>query len=204
MDSKTSKNILNPKYKKVIFVSFPRSGHHLLTDMIIDIHDSVTQTSHNYCEYYNCCNVSPCAYGKIFCKNHDFDLKLQTNDEYFYVIQYRLSSYEQLQAYYNYSVKHAGYKGTIEKFIENQKKYYWGWMAKWVTDTMNYKNFYFLNYESLVENPKKHIKNLCKHLFNKKIDSELIKNVIAKKDISYKNKWNFIPQSKFDKIMDAK
>lgn len=208
----------NPNFKKIIFVSIPRSGHHLLSGMIHEIYNNITDTKDNYCEYYSCCKTFPCAHGKLFCKNHDFDITVPINPDYLYIVQYRLHPYDQLQAFYNLDTKYFKNTRTIEQFIETHKNYYRRWKTKWIRDNHNLKvfsgksknwinnsknpTFYYVDYEGLVEKPHKYLTDLCNIIFSNKIDPKMIDDIITKNNICYKNHWNFISKEKFKKILN--
>lgn len=196
--------MINKKYEKIIFLSFPRSGHHLLTDMITEIYNKETDTKDNYCEFYKCCNVFPCRYGKVFCKNHDFLIKIQVKPEYFYIVQYRIDAYEQMLSYYNFKIKYEDYKKSMKEFVETIRGYYRSWIKKWIDDSTEHSNIHFIDYDSLIENPKKHITDICNIIFTKKIDDTFIEFVIEKKNIHSKNKWNYMTEGEFKKLLDIK
>mgnify|MGYP003986584335 CR=1 FL=1 len=67
----------NHPHTWVQFVSYPRSGHHYLVNLLRSYwkfsgsqpHDNRTPF---YCEKYNCCGQTPCAKGAVCGKSHDF------------------------------------------------------------------------------------------------------------------------------------
>ena len=110
--------------RKVINVSFPRSGHHLLVNLLLkyfsknidyqNTEDIKKQTQFKevipagefiYCPFYKHCQMTPCSDRRTnFQKNHDFGLKLNKESSYKYIVQYRhplecLVSWYKLKAY---------------------------------------------------------------------------------------------------------
>lgn len=64
-------------------ISFPRSGQHLISEVLRLIYKEHNY-DFSYCEYYRCCNKVPCQFGSMFMKNHDFLLQyeIKTNEKY--------------------------------------------------------------------------------------------------------------------------
>ena|GEM_PF-5931436 len=54
------------RLRRVQGVSLPRSGHHLLADVLEGYFQSPL-----HCGYDNCCQSIPCAHGRVFQKHHD-------------------------------------------------------------------------------------------------------------------------------------
>jgi len=97
--------------KNILCVTYPRSGHHLLVNMLLkyfsrdieypDTDDSrispngvndevITAGGFNYCEFYGHCNSVPCSDPRTnFQKNHDFELRLRKDRNRKHIVQYR-------------------------------------------------------------------------------------------------------------------
>ena len=80
-------------------VSFPRSGHHMVSDLLCGYFG----TSFQYCEKYTLCNMRFCPNAATHLqKNHDHEFDLPTNEDREYLVQYRhplpsiMSQYEHL------------------------------------------------------------------------------------------------------------
>ena len=76
--------------ERVIGVSWPRSGHHLLVRLLTLYFGETFR----YCDFYggvdNCCKTAPCTRADIhLAKSHDFDLALPQIADRKYLIQYR-------------------------------------------------------------------------------------------------------------------
>ena len=193
----------NGEYKKIIFSCFPRSGHHLLLSIINNILAKHFAKQIPYCEFYNCCNKFPCEKNSLICKNHDFDEKLPYNPNFYYIVQYRKSPYQQIQSFYNCAVKYFKYNKSIIEFIREKKKYYINWINKWVFKT-DVKNMYFLEYEELIKNPKIHVLNILKNIYPmEKIKMKIINEIILDHNIEIKNKWDLISEEDFNKLISV-
>jgi hypothetical protein len=141
-----------PKAERyVATVSYPRSGHHLLTHLL-----RIYFPELGYCLYYhdkNCCGKFPCARpGKIqLTKNHDFDNTVPKLRRVPYIIQYRdflpavVSDFE--------LYLRNGHPDTQESFIGFAKykvEYYRRFTSKWLADDKLEK--LIIKYEDLIEN----------------------------------------------------
>jgi hypothetical protein len=139
----------------------------------------------------------------VYHKNHDFSSRVpnKVDSNIIYVIQYRKSIQEQVNAYYRYTTdnkpdsKH--YLRTEEYYTKKNKtgylKYlkrktnfsgYQSFMKKWVWDNEN-PNTYFLEYDGFVSNPFFHISNIIKSV-DGSVDEEKLKKIIEKWNISKK------------------
>jgi hypothetical protein len=148
-----------------IIVSFPRSGQHLIENIL-----SYCCKEHNveftYCEFYSCCRHLPCDKGNKFSKNHDFDLDLNIEENIKYISLYRNDLILQLESYYRYSSKleFKEYEYVeLLKFISDKKRYYNGFIEKWINNKD--ENILKIEYYNLLENPEKISKEIFKHFF---------------------------------------
>jgi hypothetical protein len=161
---------------QLTIISFPRSGQHL-TERLLTFYCKKQKIKFSYCEFYNHCKNTPCKDGRLFQKNHDFDLKLPIDASNRYLVLYRSNMIEQLEAYFRYELRanwglqHTSVKinyNNIEKrlslqrFMESKSQYYFGFVKKWVM--CDYRNVFKLEYASLVKDPNIYLLAF-KHLF---------------------------------------
>lgn len=143
-------------------VSYPRSGHHLI-ERFIQFYCGYKNIDYSYCEYYKCCRKTPCAYNKLFQKNHDFGSTLTIDDNCKYLVLYRDNFLEQMESYYRYSKydsKNIPYSNNIfysidaridlYNFIRSHSDSYFSFINKWVLNTRN--NILKISYNNLITN----------------------------------------------------
>jgi hypothetical protein len=119
-----------------IIVSFPRSGQHLV-EKILEFCCKGHEIDFTYCEFYTCCNSLPCKKDKEFSKNHDFDLKLEINNDIKCVCLYREDIILQLESYYRFSIGQTKIKYKYKdllKFIKDESTYYNDFKSKWINN----------------------------------------------------------------------
>jgi hypothetical protein len=160
-------------------ISFPRSGQHLLQSILEYVYNEHNM-KYSFCEFYRCCHKTPCKYGYIFQKNHDFNNKIQiTNNKH--IILYRKDIILQLESYYRYhiSVYNKPYNfNNLIKFIKNKSEYYNKFVKKWTTNIDN-TNIFVIEYYDLINNPVDIIYKLFTFLNpNIQINKEIIDNII--------------------------
>lgn len=162
-----------------IIVSFPRSGQHLV-EKILEFCCKEHEIDFTYCEFYTCCNSLPCKKGKEFSKNHDFDLKLEINNDIKCVCLYREDIILQLEAYYRFSIGQTKIKYKYKdllKFIKDESTYYNDFKSKWINNKN--KNILKVDYYEIIENPGKISKKIFKHFFpDIKIKNNVFKNLV--------------------------
>jgi hypothetical protein len=161
-----------------IIVSFPRSGQHLIENIL-----NHCCKEHNieftYCEFYSCCNSIPCENGNEFSKNHDFHLDLEINESIKYVAVYRKDLILQLESYYRYITKLENkkykYKDLLN-FVIKKSSYYTDFVNKWI-DNEN-ENILKVEYYNLLENPENLSRKIFQHFYPEiKLDNEVFKNL---------------------------
>lgn len=203
--------------RKIICVSFPRSGHHLLVNFLFkyfsrdvdypelkgeDARKKCDKTLSagelHYCEFYNHCKSYPCIDPAInFQKNHDSLLDMQPKDGYFYIIMYR-HPLESIVSLYKWNVKDwldnifTGKtvdfsRSGWERFANNKIVLWKNFVRKWIIDK-DRGNYLFISYEELIEFPKITMINVLKFMNpGMKIDLSLLSVIINKLDINPKN-----------------
>jgi hypothetical protein len=215
------------KLYKVISVSFPRSGHHLLADCLaqyfsrnfsISTHrkKQVRAGDFFYCEPYNHCQNIPCIDKRVnYQKSHDFSLDLDNDGRYKYIVQFRdpiesiVSLYllETSPDYWKWKEKvdRASYvEDTKESWINfaNRNIIYWKkFVNKWIDESKK-ENVIVISYEELLSNPKKAIIKALKFIMSEPvIDENFLEKVISNKKIGKKSdikKFKYYDQSFFD------
>lgn len=116
--------------RKIQCVTFPRSGHHLLVNMLfkyfskdVKYPEILGGETHGkgkeiiragniyYCEFYAHCLTSFCTDPKTnFQKNHDADDLSLKNPDYYYIIQFR-NPMHAITSFYNFEL----YGGWVDK-----------------------------------------------------------------------------------------
>ena len=148
-------------------ISFPRSGQHLI-ERFLRFYHKENNISYSYCEYYKHCGQIPCVDNSIFQKNHDWHLKLKINENEKYIVLYRSNFRKQLDSFYMHNKNKSKllYNSEINEyfyFLENQKKYYNGFVKKWI-DNSN-KKILKIDYEKLVVDPECNLILIINHIF---------------------------------------
>ncbi len=153
---------------KYNIISFPRSGQHLAC-RILKYFCQKNKIEFSYCGFYDHCRRNPCKTGKIFQKNHDFNLQLPINNEIKYLVLYRSDVVEQLDAWFRFELKtkrgnsfdykngdkKLAFKNFIyqkRKFLANKTRieYYSDFLKKWVF--CNKKNILKIEYNKFLKN----------------------------------------------------
>lgn len=158
--------------EKILNLTFPRSGHHLLVDIL----KSYFNDKMNYCEFYNSNNNCGCFGGTNpgnqlcvkektnFQKHHDFEklfheprvLTVPKDLDRKYLILYR-SKYPALVSWYemfldeedNKKVEHS--EEDFRNFMNWATNFYDKWIEKWVEDK-EIENKLVITYEELTSN----------------------------------------------------
>ena len=108
-------------------VSIPRSGHHLLARLL-----SAYLGPELYCDYYDCCQKTPCAKGKYFQKHHDLLLLLRDNTAKYHLIQFRKNPQAQFEAYFRF-FKNLYAQGDRTFDVQNTFPYFINYYNKYFT-----------------------------------------------------------------------
>lgn len=195
--------------RKVICITFPRSGHHLLVNVILKYFSGNVEYSETkgemaeslcqnvltagelqYCEFYNHCKQTPCSDPKTnFQKNHDFYLELQPSDEFFYIILYR-HPLDSLVSLYNYCLLNtldvflgSGVnfnKTGWENFARENIIFWKNFVGKWIIGRRS-KNKLFISYEELTDLPLISFINIIKFIDpGSAVNLELLESAIKK------------------------
>ena len=133
-----------------IFVSVPRSGHHLMVNMLKEYYGD----EFKYCEFYNkaCCDSYPCSNPLVkIQKHHDMDLKLKILNNFRYVIGYRdflkstISDFELFCRGDKLGV--CDNEESWLMFSFSRLSYWKKFIHKWVLPYQSDSRFFFLRYE---------------------------------------------------------
>ncbi|MDH3378372.1 MAG: hypothetical protein OEQ39_15635 [Gammaproteobacteria bacterium] len=169
---------------QVICVSIPRSGHHLIVELLTSYFDDF-----KYCEYYvpeDCCKNIPCTKPKMnLQKNHDFDLSLPVNRDWHYVIQYRnplLSAMSDFELFL--SRRDVDNPKLVWYSYAVQRRNFWrSFIRKWGSK-VNLRNVIVVPYEEVVDVPHRALRRLVSFFSGDDvIDSEMIDRVIRHRKV---------------------
>ncbi len=149
-------------------VSYPRSGHHMLEDVLRGYFDC----RFRYCERYNTCGQRPCVDPHTTLqKDHDFLSTVPTDGPSDYLIQYRHPLYS-IPSHYEHEFRDGTYRCRPEKrqfrngirpgdpesreawltYAVHELELWKKWVTKWVIDNDNPRAFY-LPYEDVMRDP---------------------------------------------------
>jgi hypothetical protein len=197
--------------KQIRTICYPRSGHGVLAGVLKGYYENETKNKKvHFCDSVKCCgHKMPCKKSQelnldlAYHKNHDFGSKVKNivDPDIIYIIQYRKSVQEQINAYYRYTTDN---KPDSKHFLRTDKYYtkknrsayikhlnrnkgfgsYNTFINKWVWGNKN-PNTYFLEYDDFVANPLLHISNIIKYI-DGSVDIEKLTNIITLKNISKK------------------
>ena len=221
--------------RKIVCVCFPRSGHHLLTNILFKYFSKnaeflefsgessskrcsevINAGNLFYCEYYNHCRSFPCTDKNTnFQKNHDYDLLLNIQKGYYYIVLYRnpiesiVSLYEHITSdpYKNKMFGHAiGYgKSDWEAFAKEAMVYWKNFIKKWIFPNSN-NEFLFVKYEDIIETPLITINEIIKFIDpNNSVDFRILIDSIKKIKIDKKRnlkEFKFYDSSFFKSLED--
>lgn len=150
----------------MLFVTFPRSGHHLLVDILTEYQPSLT-----YCEFYGCCNTYPCVHKSTLQKNHDFALDLVPGPDEIVVVQHRRAVDKALQSWREL-LQAAGADGS-----QCTREFYDRWAAKWLG-----RGYREIAYEDLCGSPVATASGVLS-LLGIKADLQRLSEIIGRKDV---------------------
>ena len=150
-------------------VSFPRSGHHMLKDVLESIFHASHQHWH-YCENYQ--KRHACHDGHNVRKSHDFDVNLYPTPGEAYIVLVRRNRLQQLEAYYRFNCKMVA--GTahsepcsmsVREFFDANRIYYNIFYNKWYKLAEQFpEQVYFTFYEDILDRPLGSVQHILKFL----------------------------------------
>ena len=194
---------------KFIFASIPRSGHHVIMNIIQDYAKSCDLVF-SYCEFYShlkathpphhCTNYPDCN-SSLIVKTHDFELnpkcdivewreKIEIKEDHKYFVLYRRDEVRQFEAWYrhfkqnNNKDKH-DYSDFIN-FVQTNVEYYQAFKKKWVGTS--HENVIAFTYEDFIQKPVSILKQMINVIYSDhKCNMVKLKAIINKHDVSWKN-----------------
>lgn len=167
--------------------SMPRSGHHLLANMLCEYFEERLA----YCEFYSvwdCCGAQPCQRPLhpllrnrlLLQKSHDLQFADPVNRSGTYLIQYR-HPIPRLQSNFDHSLHVLGGEDTLERFrnfAAAETGYYIRFWQKWIDRPP--RNGIVLTYEQLAEFPRQSLERVVSQVVpDESIDSAGIERALA-------------------------
>jgi hypothetical protein len=135
-------------------VSVPRSGHHMLVNLLQSYFGSTFQ----YCGYYDLCEQRPCADEVTHLqKNHDHSLDLPADEDRDYLIQYRHPLHT-IVSQYEHGLRHGRWSAeqdcrqNWQAFAVDRLECWEAWIHKWVLDNENPRALK-VSYEQILADP---------------------------------------------------
>jgi Sulfotransferase domain len=161
--------------KKTMLISYPRSGHHLLVDLLFactesnyeskDYRGLVHGSTIKYCEKYSHCSTTYCTDSNTnLQKNHDFFLHVDVDIPYKKVILIRKDFIGSIISYFKLQTKFYNFPNTYEHWILFLERsiYYWnGFIYKWLKSC---KEKHVIIYEDLIDHPVTVLRDLLAYL----------------------------------------
>ncbi len=188
-------------------VTFPRSGHTLLVNILLryfaadasfPVIDSEDVCRHviragvlSYCEFYFHCKQTPCIDESTnLQKNHDFSLKLKISPWANYIVQYRFPL-ESIVSWYKFELD----SGLIDDSAANWRRFAWAkiefwrnFARKWLID-YPFSNALPIDYHDLIYRVRQTAIEAIQFISaNTTINETLLKAVIDSLNIRPKNK----------------
>lgn len=141
-----------PPLRYVACVSWPRSGHHLLVNLLT----RYIGPAFSYCEFYNpptCCRAYPCRKPDItMSKNHDFGLALTPARATPHIIQYRAFAPAIVSDFELHILNGApNTEAEFRDFADSRIELFQRFLAKWVDDAPD--DALIIPYETLIQYP---------------------------------------------------
>jgi len=161
--------------KNTLFVTFPRSGHHLLVDCLQEYFGGEMR----YCENYHHCNSVPCTDPLTNVqKTHDFDLDVK-QDERHVVAQVRARA-DAIQSWSELKCREGWFPERTEKWIKDAELFYDRWVMKWVVSG----RFPVVAYEWLTTHPEDAVASVVKRMTGSSaVDTDRVEKIVKKFDI---------------------
>lgn len=179
------------KQKIAYFVTYPRSGHHILIKLL----DTIAYITENYCEYYECIQadgipincpynkkdwtikLNKCGAHRQIIKSHDFDLNLPYLEENLFLIQLR-NPILSIKSWYELALKDPNNKDISidwNMFFDEKFNFWVNFVEKWIVH-IDKSNVKYIPYNELgnyskIESISKFLK--LKNKKNKTWDSNI-------------------------------
>jgi hypothetical protein len=142
----------------------PRSGHHLLAQLLVEYYGSELR----YCEFYGdgdaCCHSIPCRLpfepllgNRLFMqKSHDVGFKDPVDVPGQYIVQYR-HPIPRMQSNFDHNIHVTGRPDTWERFVsfaEAETAYFIRFWDRWIRTRKRTRDTCVVSYEDLVGEPR--------------------------------------------------
>ncbi|MBW3019667.1 sulfotransferase [Candidatus Woesearchaeota archaeon] len=196
--------------KKTIIVTFPRSGHHLLMNLLFKYYSKNPNLSNlgiieckkiikagnlSYCEYYQHCSkrfntLTPCPDNPSIQKYHDnmgpnLNKKVKSLDENNIITQYR-DAIPTIISFYNMWLGRStkDNKDYWEQWLIKYVRLWKNWTKRWVFNNSDYLK---IDYNDLINNTESTLEKIINNIEPEhKINKELLKKVINNSDVNIK------------------
>lgn len=162
-------------------VSWPRSGHHLLADLLRAYFGDIFR----YCSFYDpdedCCRQAPCVRSEVsFSKNHDFGLKLPILSGRRYLVQFRqfapsvISDYQLFLFVNKYDDSEKNFRAFAWHKLEEYNKF----MEKWGSPRDTDVSILYISYENLTNDPYRALQRAISFFTEDAIDGDVMQEII--------------------------
>ncbi len=183
--------------KKTVFITYPRSGHHMLMRLLKNYFGNKMK----YCEVYEHCKQFPCVDSHTnIMKNHDFDLSLPFRDDIEYFIQIR-HPYYSIQSWYELHSNEYGQDTKWESFFKEKLNFWDKFTDKWLINTERYTNR-AINYNNLIDRPFQTLSHIINIITNNILDADKLQLLIDNQ--GKLTKMRYLSLFKYFKIDDIK
>ena len=168
-DEDNDKTITMSLQQPLYLVSFPRSGHTLITKIVEEIFIQ-HNLPYTYCESYINTDERDLVCGPNsnpnVLKSHDFDLTLNVDSNSKYVVLYRSELRYQLEAVFRWlCTKHRGCPKSMRSFMDNWSSYYVLFKNKWLDRSyFDGRRVAALEYYQFLAEPNFAIEKFLEHL----------------------------------------
>ncbi len=177
--------------RKVVSVSIPRSGHHMLQRIL----SAYFEPRFHYCETYlaaDCCRTFPCRrdHGEnaVFLqKTHDFNGKVPILRHALYLVQVR-HIVPQTLSYFDYWLSHESTAGLDSEeafgaFALDRLRRYKSFFGRWVRRPAE-SNIRLLVYERVMQNPIDEFAGVVEVLDDGRVDRTRLMSAVEREQVA--------------------
>jgi len=168
--------------KKTLFVTFPRSGHHLVVDILQKYYGEEMR----YCEMYSHCSRVWCTDSSTtHQKTHDFGLDVPTDLDVRYIIQIR-NAEDAIASWYKSAIIANWTNQNWKSFLENGLSFRKRFLDKWIYGPTGH-SITIVTYENLIADPLKEIKSIIGYPCDDNKLKEVLNQFTIKQKHSFKD-----------------
>lgn len=142
----------------IVSVSIPRSGHHMLMNLLRDVFGE----TFTYCVFYAgspCCQTIPCTRPVSIQKSHDFELDQPIDNKLLYIVEYRNFVSSTISDYKMFASNNgADCRSLWLNFAFLRMEYYTRFLEKWALEERG--NVLCVNYDEVMINPVQQIRRV--------------------------------------------